>query len=104
MSFNLPPGVHERDIPGNSRQDEWSEKQMGLIGDELDKLPGWLSNAINGQVGDDFDTIAKRCSWLYELFVEDLHTEQLSNALPAIEEARNLAQEAEDGPPEQEDE
>ena len=104
-SWNLPPGVTPPMIPGNSSRDEWLEKQMEKIEMELDKLPRWLSDVIlsSRHTVGDFDTIAKICGWLYEFGVGDLHTEQLHNALPAIEEARNLAQQVEEGhPPEQE--
>ncbi len=90
MNSNLPDGVTERMIPGNSRRDEFLQNKMEQIEGELDVLPGWLQDAITK--GGDFSQITERCNWLYEKLKEDG-----TRTIGALEEARNLAQMADEG-------
>ena len=100
-SWNLPPGATPSMIPGNSSRDVWLEKQMEKIEVELDKLPGWLGDAIlsSRHTVDDFAAIAEKCDSLYKIITLD----DDGAVCNATEEARNLAQQVEEGhPPEQE--
>ncbi len=98
-NWNLPPGVSPSMIPGNSSRDVWLEKQMEKIEVELDKLPPWLNDAITSYGKADFSRIAEHCNSLYKIVTLDDN----GVVCNAIEEARNLAQQAEEGhPPERE--
>ena len=84
---NLPQGLHERDIPGCSTRDEFLQRKQEQIDEQLAVLPEWLRDAI--MLRADFATIAERCNWLYE--------NEADGYAASLEEARNLAQQADDG-------
>jgi len=100
---NLPPGVTESMIPGNSKRDIAIQRAWEKIEEELGDLPGWLSDAILGDRTTDLGTVASRLDWLYECdwdardapanpTAEDLWRGR--SYRDAIEEARNIAAEA----------
>ena len=90
---NLPPGVTESMIPGNSRRDIAIQRAWEKVEDGLNAggVPCWLSDAVLGGRSTDIFTVSRRLNWLYELC--DGYA-GCSEIVQAIEEARNIAAEA----------
>lgn len=77
------------------QEEERLDELFLKIEGHLEILPEWLREAIllasGGRTFADFDTISKRCNYLYDELNGDTDTDTLG----AVEETRNLADKAE---------